>query len=40
MLEMIILTSSLVPITAIYFINIKDDGKIPFSDNLKKKKYV
>lgn len=38
MLEMIIATSSLVLTGVLYFLNKKDDGKIPFSENINKKK--
>lgn len=36
MIEVIIATSSLVLIGVLYFLNKKDDGKIPFSKNIKK----
>ena len=35
MLEMIIVISSLVLIGVLYFFNKKDDGKIPFSENIR-----
>ena len=35
MIEIIIVTSSIVLIGVLYFLNKKDDGKIPFSENIR-----
>ena len=40
MIELIILTSSLILIGIVYLINKKYEDKIPFADKLKNKKYI